>query len=368
MAAWYAAWLTAAYFASGGAEFDSDAPTFIAYVENPSMLLSEVPREQFGASVAAPLMPWEIATAATVFRAFLPDFVAFRAATAFHVLMGMAIAFGIAFRERGPPISARNWLITLLVAILPVGWCASVIMSQDDCVSALWSGLALLACVYSRPVVATVIVGLGIFFAKPFLAITFLAIWICSPGERLRVGVIATTFVAALLGFYLWRDGTLPFGEYMVVPYMGASPYGIAWLLLGSIEKPWMWWIKDFAAVVTAAALGTFAVAGRSTRHVDRRDDRRTLQPILHVLSWHHAGVRPVVRSVCRRATVVGRAATVAGVFSLWRGSTAFSATLTSWRMDSTYVSKLRESLRSRSGTCETLASTCNLFKSHWPP
>jgi hypothetical protein len=231
----------------------------LSYVKNPSMLLVEVPRELFGESVAAPLMPLEIAGSATVFRAFLPEFAAFRATMAMHVLVGIAIGIAVAFREVGRPVGSRKWLMALVVAALPAGWCASVVMSQDDCVSALWSGFALLACVYSSSIVATVIVGFSIFLAKPFLAVTFLAIWICSPRERLRIAAVAAAFVGALLGFYFWRDGRLPFGDYMVAPFMGASPYGIAWLFLGEIDKESMWWVKDLSAVLTAASLGTFA-------------------------------------------------------------------------------------------------------------
>jgi hypothetical protein len=258
MCGWYIAWLAVIYSVAGGREFGSDAPTFARYVENPSMLLAEVPHELFGESVAAPLMPFEIASSAAAIRTFLPEFVAFRATMALHVLIGLAIGLAVAFRQLAPPARMREWLMTLLIAVLPVGWCASVIMSQDDCVSALWSGLTLLACVYSTPLVATMIVGLSIFFAKPFLAVTFLAIWICSPGQRLRVAALAAAFVAALLGFYWWRDGGLPFRDYLVGPYMGASPYGIAWLFLGEIDQQWMWWVKDLSAVLTASSLLIF--------------------------------------------------------------------------------------------------------------
>jgi hypothetical protein len=259
MSGWYLACLVSVYFVARGVEFGSDAPTFLRYVKNPSMLLDEVPREMFGESVAAPLLPWEIAGSAALFQSYLPEFVAFRATMALHVLIGMAIGLAVAFRQLSPPSNLREWFVALFVAGLPVGWCASVVMSQDDCVSALWSGLTLLACVYSTPLVATVIVGLSIFFAKPFLAVTFLAIWICSPGQRLRVAAVASAFLAGLLGLYWWRDGRLPFGDYMVGPYMGASPYGIAWLFLGGIDKQWMWWVKDLSAVLTAASLLTFA-------------------------------------------------------------------------------------------------------------
>jgi hypothetical protein len=255
----YVACLAVIYALAGGVEFGSDAPTFAGYVRNPLMLLAEVPRELFGESVAAPLMPLEIAGSATAFRAFFPEFVAFRTTMALHVLIGMAIGFAVAFRQLGPPSGARTWLIAMFIAALPVGWSASVVMSQDDCVSALWSGFALLACVYSTPLFATVVVGFSIFFAKPFLAVTFLAIWICSPGERLRVAAVAAAFVGALLGFYVWRDGRLSFGDYMVAPFMGASPYGITWLFMGGIDRQWMWWVKDLSAVLTTASLLLFA-------------------------------------------------------------------------------------------------------------
>src|SRR5262245_15168019 len=72
MVAWLVGWLIAIYFVAGGLEFGSDAPTFDGYIDNPSMLLVEVPREFFGASVAAPLMPFEIAGSAALFQPFWP--------------------------------------------------------------------------------------------------------------------------------------------------------------------------------------------------------------------------------------------------------------------------------------------------------
>ncbi len=254
---WCAFWLVLVDRVTGGREFGSDYPTFAAYLHDPWMLFTDRHLAVFGSGIAAPLLPVSLAVPTKLYEPILGRFLALRLTVMLYAVFGIACGFHVALRRLGPPVTRREWLFTAAAAAVPVGWVASTIMSQDDCVAAAWSGVALCVWVGGAPVAAAVVTGLGMFFAKPFLATTILAIWICSPGRRWPVAFAGSFFVAALTGLYFWRDGALPFGSYVIVPYMGASPYGIAWMLFEGFRDSWL--IKNISGVLTAAAFGAFS-------------------------------------------------------------------------------------------------------------
>ncbi len=255
--AWYLVWLISVDRVTGGREFGSDYPTFAAYLDDPWMLFTSRHRAIFGSGIAAPLLPVSLSVPTMLYERILGEFLALRLTVMLYAVVGVACGFAVAIRRLGPSANRREWLLTAAAAVVPVGWVASTIMSQDDCVAAAWSGVALCMWVSGAPVAATAVIGLGMFFAKPFLAITILAIWICSPGRRWHVALTGSLFVAALIGVYYWRDGALPFGSYVIIPYMGASPYGIAWMLFEGFRDVWL--IKNIAGVLTAIAFAAFS-------------------------------------------------------------------------------------------------------------
>lgn len=257
-AVWQVGWVLAINWLMRGREFGSDAPAFDAYVNDPLMLLTARHRSFLGGGVAAPLMPLELAGVYAAFEQFASKFVAMRLTMVVHSIAAMAITFWIAFRMLGPPRGLRDYMVAILIALVPASWVGDAILSQDDAIAALWSALSLAACVYGTPVAATVVTGLGVFFAKPFLAITFLAIWLVSRGRRRQVALVAGGFVLAYLGLMLWRDGgQLPTKTYIVGPYMGPSPYGIIWMIFGRFNT---WLVRDIANVITFTAMALTAI------------------------------------------------------------------------------------------------------------
>ena len=206
--AWQALWLVAAYVATGGREFADDMVAYRAYVEDPLIVLTTRHQNVFGAGVASPLLPIELKLFYTVFEP-LGDFLAYRLTMLVHILIAIGIGFGVAFRQFGVPITKRDWLEAAFISAVPVAWVSSVLTVQDDCIAAAWSGLTLAACVCLGPIAGAAVAGLGVFCGKIFLGLAFLGIWIASPGSRWRISAVAALFVAALLAFVLWRDGSL---------------------------------------------------------------------------------------------------------------------------------------------------------------
>jgi hypothetical protein len=254
--AWQALWLVAAYVATGGREFADDMVAYRAYVEDPLIVLTTRHQKVFGAGVASPLLPIELKLFYTVFEP-LGDFLAYRLTMLVHILIAIGIGFGVAFRQFGVPITKRDWLEAAFISAVPVAWVSSVLTVQDDCIAAAWSGLTLAACVCLGPIAGAAVAGLGVFCGKIFLGLAFLGIWIASPGSRWRISAVAALFVAALLAFVLWRDGSLSYTRYVYSPHMGASPYGIA-LLLGA--KFDVFAARNLSAALTAAAFAAFTL------------------------------------------------------------------------------------------------------------
>ncbi len=227
------------------------------------MLLTDRHRSLFGASVAAPLLPLELAGTHSVISRWSNEFLALRMTFALHAMAGLLIGFAVAFKTVRLPYGQREWLLAGLLAIIPVGWVGSAIMAQDDSIAAFWSGICLLAVIYLGAIPAVIAAGLGILFGKTFLAIAMLGIWIGSPGRRWQVAAWSGSLILAFFAFLLWRDGELLYRAYSVDPIMGATPYGIATLL------GWPPSIRDIKVesamliLTSMTAFGYFAVRQR---------------------------------------------------------------------------------------------------------
>lgn len=254
---WQLLWLALAYFASRGKEFGGDVGTYRTYINDPTVLLSERHKSAFGGGIAAPLLPLELAAWVSFFKLALPEFLALRLTMVVHVTIGMAIGLWFAFRDYGAPRGRSSWLIAILLATIPVGWVGGAIMTQDDSVSAAWAGIALWACVAAGPIAGTLATGAGMFFAKPFLAVTIGGIWIGYPKARRAVTVCGVSLGLLFLAFLWWRDGNFELlKQFIVRPFMGASPYGIWWMLFGEFsERP----VRNLATFLTAASIAAFA-------------------------------------------------------------------------------------------------------------
>jgi hypothetical protein len=271
---WQAIWLVIAYLFTGGHEFGDDLPSYRAYVDDPTMLLTDRHRSQFGAAVAPPLLPFELKIFHSMF-ASAGDFLAFRITMLLHALFAMTVGFVVAFREFKAPDSWQGWIHAALIAIVPVSW-VSVLTGQDDTFAAAWSGVWLAACIWLGPVVGAVAAGAGMFFGKIFIALAFLALWIVTPNRRWSIALVGSTFVGALFAFLLWRDGDFLYSDYVYAPYMGASVYGVVWLVAGEFD---LYAARDLSALLTGLVLLGFTwVASR------RRLSLPTTVTALHML------------------------------------------------------------------------------------
>jgi hypothetical protein len=257
IAIWQIAWIAAAYLFTGGKEFADDSRIYVAYVNDPGMLWSERHRAVFGAAVAPPLLAAELKVFHSVFER-AGDFLAFRITMLLHMLFAYGAGFAVAFRYLGVPDTWRGWARALAVAMVPVGW-VTVLTVQDDSVAAAWGGLILLAYVWRGPVVGAIAAGCGMFFGKILLGLALLALWIASPGRRFQVAAVGAAFLGILLGFLFWRDGGLVYSEYVYIPYMGASVYGLVWMLASEFD---LLAARDLSAIVTMLAFGAFTWIG----------------------------------------------------------------------------------------------------------
>ncbi len=264
--AWQVTGLIVVYFLTGGKEFIDDASTYAAYIADPLMLLTERHRLIFGGSVAPPLLPLELKATYAPF-ASLGDFLALRLTMILHITFALAVGFAAAFRHIEVPRSWREWAQVVTIAIVPVAWITSVVTVQDDTIAAAWGGACLAAFLCLGPLAGAVAAGFGMFFGKIFFALAFLALWTSTPGLRTRLAGIGAGFVLGLLAFLLWRDGGFAYSEYVYPPYVGASPYGIAWLIGGKFD---LFAIRNLSAVVStvAIALFTYVAARRRTSFV----------------------------------------------------------------------------------------------------
>jgi hypothetical protein len=232
---WQAAWLLAAYLATGGREYSDDAHVYALYIDDPTMLLSDRHRALFGAAVAAPLLPVELKVFHAIF-ASAGDFLAFRMTMLVHLVTATTIGFAFAFRHYSAPVTWQSWFWAAVVSVVPVAWVTSVITVQDDSVAAGWAGLSLAAYMWFGPLAAAVAAGFGMFFGKVFLALAFLGLWIATPGRRWQIAAVGGAFVAGLFTFLLWRDREFLYSQYVYQPYLGASIYSLVWLAVGEFD------------------------------------------------------------------------------------------------------------------------------------
>ena len=252
---WQVLWLVAAYLASGGREYSDDvAATYLRYLDDPWMLFTDRHQEVFGAAVASPLLPVEMAIWHGIF-APAGDFVALRLTMLLHMLVAIGVGFATAFRGYGTPHGRREWLLAGIIAILPVAWITSVVTVQDDSIAAAWAAACLFSFVCCGPVCAAIVAGLGMFFGKIFLGLAIVGLWIASPGSRWRIAGIGVAFGACLLAFLLWRDQGLSYAQYVYAPYMGASIYGIVSSLASDFDA---YFARNVSAVATVLGLGGF--------------------------------------------------------------------------------------------------------------
>jgi len=126
---------------------------------------------------------------------------------------------------------------------------------QDDSIAAAWAAACLAAFVCWGPVCAAVVAGMGMFFGKIFLALAFVGLWIASPKERWRITGIATFFVSGLLFFLLWRDHGLAYAQYVYMPYMGASIYGVVSILVSDFD---VFLARNISGLATMLGVGGF--------------------------------------------------------------------------------------------------------------
>lgn len=250
---WQLMWIAAAYYFTGGVEFGDDLPAYRAYVDDPLMLFTDRHRLHFGGAVAPPLLPVELKAFHVLF-APLGDFLAFRLTMLLHVLPALFVGFAVAFARNAPPGSWRQWLFAVAIAVVPVAW-VMVLTGQDDSIAAAWAAVCLAAWVTLGPIACAIAAGMGMFFGKIFIVLAFLALWVATPGRRTQIAAIGFAFVAGLFALLVWRDRGLSYAQYVYGPYMGASVYGIVWLLAGEFN---LITARNISAVLTILACLSF--------------------------------------------------------------------------------------------------------------
>lgn len=250
-----------------GREFSSDVAEYDLYLADPNLLFrSQHEQPTVGGKVAAPFLPWMLALPYRVVSAVAPPFLALRGTMIFWSALGAGIGWWVALRHSGPPYSRLERGALILLALLPVGWIASAVLTQDDAIAAGWSGLCVLLWRRFGAWGGFVAAALAMWFAKPFFVLYFLALWIAYPRERVRLTLAGTAWVALLLGFIWWRDGSFTSLRHTVHPYMGGNLYAIWWIFSGDYTpeavRAFRGSARGVGSVLTILVLGGWAYSG----------------------------------------------------------------------------------------------------------
>lgn len=251
-----------------GQEINDDFPLYTHMINDPLILITGRGAEVLqDGGIYAPLIPAQLWFPGALFSRWAGPVTGRRLGMLVYDLVALAITLRVAFRVAGRPRTARQWIVAMFLAVLPVSVGATAIWGQEDTAAAVWSAAALAAFVWAGPLPAMLVAGAGLFTAKLFFVLLMMGIWLSARGRNTRVALAGLACVGAFGLFLLARwlaSGFL----YPVYHYNSMSNSPSVWALYYLLVKPLQYDdpIRPYIQIVAALGMLGFATAAWVTR------------------------------------------------------------------------------------------------------